>query len=135
MNSTACPEEFLTFANRLADASGAVIRPHFRSGVSVQAKADASPVTVADKAAEEEIRRLLEQTYPDHGILGEEFGTQGADRDWVWVIDPIDGTRSFICGVPAFTTLIALLRQSSCFSSCRSWKRSSLRRVPGARSR
>jgi len=105
-----CPAEFLETANRLADASGAVIRPYFRSGIAIEDKPDESPVTAADKGAEKEIRRLLEQLCPDHGILGEEFGTQGADSDHVWVIDPIDGTRSFICGVPTFTTLIALLR-------------------------
>ena len=105
-----CPEKFVEIANRLADASGAVIRPHFRSGVAVADKPDLSPVTVADEAAEREIRRLLEEACPGHGILGEEFGAEGAAREFVWVIDPIDGTRSFICGVPTFTTLIALLR-------------------------
>ena len=92
------------------DASGAVVRPYFRSGIAVADKPDLSPVTVADEAAEREIRRLLEETCPGHGILGEEFGAEGSAREFVWVIDPIDGTRSFICGVPAFTTLIALLR-------------------------
>ena len=105
-----CPEEFVETANRLADASGAVIRPYFRSGIAVADKPDFSPVTVADEAAEREIRRILEEACPGHGILGEEFGSDGAAREFVWVIDPIDGTRSFICGVPTFTTLIALLR-------------------------
>ena len=105
-----CPDGFIEIANRLADASGAIIRPHFRSGVAVADKPDKSPVTIADEAAEREIRRILEETCPGHGILGEEFGAEGAARDFVWVIDPIDGTRSFICGVPTFTTLIALLQ-------------------------
>lgn len=105
-----CPEKFVEIANRLADASGAVIRPHFRSGVAVADKPDESPVTIADEAAEREIRRILAEACPGHGIVGEEFGTEGAARDFVWVIDPIDGTRSFICGVPTFTTLIALLQ-------------------------
>ncbi|MCY4395653.1 MAG: histidinol phosphate phosphatase [Rhodospirillaceae bacterium] len=105
-----CPEKFIEIANRLADASGAVIRPHFRSGVAVADKPDESPVTIADEAAEREIRRILAETCPGHGIVGEEFGVEGAARDFVWVIDPIDGTRSFICGVPTFTTLIALLQ-------------------------
>ena len=105
-----CPEEFVEIANRLADASGAVIRPHFRSGIAVADKPDESPVTIADEVAEREIRRLLEESFPGHGIVGEEFGGDGAAREFVWVIDPIDGTRSFICGVPTFTTLIALLR-------------------------
>ena len=108
-----CPEEFVEIANRLADASGAVIRPHFRSGLAVSDKPDESPVTIADEAAEREIRRLLEESCPGHGIVGEEFGGDGAAREFVWVIDPIDGTRSFICGVPTFTTLIALLRDGA----------------------
>jgi len=106
-----CPEKYIEIANRLADASGAVIRPHFRSGVAVADKPDLSPVTVADEAAEREIRRILEETCPGHGIVGEEFGEAGAARDLVWVVDPIDGTRSFICGVPVFTTLIALVQE------------------------
>ena len=105
-----CPEEYIEIANRLADVSGAVIRPHFRSGIAVADKPDLSPVTAADEAAEREIRRILETACPGHGIVGEEFGGDGAAREFVWVIDPIDGTRSFICGVPTFTTLIALLR-------------------------
>ena len=105
-----CPEKYIEIANRLADASGAIVRPHFRSGVAVADKPDKSPVTIADEAAEREIRRILEETCPGHGILGEEFGAEGTARDFVWVIDPIDGTRSFICGVPTFTTLIALLQ-------------------------
>ena len=109
-------EKYIEIANRLADASGAIIRPHFRSGVAVADKPDKSPVTIADEAAEREIRRIQKETCPGHGILGEEFGAEGAARDFVWVIDPIDGTRSFICGVPTFTTLIALLQTAS-----RSW--------------
>jgi len=105
-----CPGEFVSVAHRLADASGAVIRPHFRSNLAIEDKSDDSPVTIADKAAEREIRTLLERTYPKHGILGEEFGAQDTGNEFLWVLDPIDGTRSFICGVPAFTTLIALLR-------------------------
>lgn len=105
-----CPDEFIRVARQLADASGAVIRPHFRADVAIEDKPDQSPVTVADKAAEQAIRGLLERHYPEHGILGEEFGAQAVDVEHLWVIDPIDGTRSFICGVPAFTTLIALLR-------------------------
>ncbi len=105
-----CPEEFMSIANLLADASGAAIRPYFRSGVTIEDKPDESPVTAADKRAEQEIRRRLQKHCPDHGIVGEEFGAQDAGRSHVWVIDPIDGTRSFIHGVPTFTTLIALLR-------------------------
>ena len=105
-----CPDEFIDFAAALADAAGAVIRPHYRAGVAIDSKSDESPVTIADKAAEQAMRALLESRYPGHGIWGEEFGADGLEREHVWVIDPIDGTRSFICGVPLFGTLIALLR-------------------------
>jgi len=96
------------FAHQLADAARVVIRPFFRAGLGIMDKADDSPVTIADRKAEQAMRALIEETYPDHGIYGEEFGvkeTQGPD---VWVLDPIDGTRSFICGAPWFGTLIAL---------------------------
>ena len=75
-----CPDEFISFAHRLADASGAVIRPHFRANVAIENKPDHSPVTVADKAAEQAIRTLLERHYPAHAILGEEFGAQSVER-------------------------------------------------------
>jgi inositol-phosphate phosphatase/L-galactose 1-phosphate phosphatase/histidinol-phosphatase len=105
----ACPEDFVRFANMLADASGAVIRPHFRTGVAVEDKADASPVTVADRTAESAIRERIEHRYPEHGIYGEEHGVVRSDARYVWVLDPIDGTKSFIAGAPVFGTLIALL--------------------------
>lgn len=100
--------ELLAFAHALADASGAVIRPYFRASVNVDDKADLSPVTIADREAEAAIRVRIETRFPDHGILGEEHGSIRLDADHVWVIDPIDGTRSFIYGVPLFGTLIAL---------------------------
>lgn len=109
-NAPAVDPYFVSFAGRLADASGAVIRKYFRQPVDIEAKADASPVTVADRAAEAAIRDLIAETYPDHGIFGEEHGQEGMDADLIWVIDPIDGTKSFISGVPLFGTLIALLR-------------------------
>jgi histidinol phosphatase-like enzyme (inositol monophosphatase family) len=94
----------------LANLSGEFIRPHFgRTGLEVEIKKDQSPVTVADKGAEELIRKLIKGKYPDHGIIGEEFGSERADAEFVWVLDPIDGTKSFISGVPLFGTLIALL--------------------------
>jgi inositol-phosphate phosphatase / L-galactose 1-phosphate phosphatase / histidinol-phosphatase len=103
-------DAFLVFAQRLADAAGEVIRPYFRKPLAVVDKADLSPVTAADRQAEEMMRALIEAHYPEHGILGEEFGTVRDDAEYVWVLDPIDGTKSFISGVPLFGTLIALTR-------------------------
>lgn len=102
------PAEFIDFANTLADASRAVIRRHFRTGYDVISKQDASPVTIADREAEAAIRALIEAHFPDHGIFGEEYGKVRSDARYVWVLDPIDGTRAFIAGMPVFGTLIAL---------------------------
>jgi inositol-phosphate phosphatase / L-galactose 1-phosphate phosphatase / histidinol-phosphatase len=99
---------FLALALTLADAAGETIRPYFRKPVIVDEKADRTPVTAADRAAEERMRSIIERRFPEHGILGEEFGQQRADAEFVWVLDPIDGTKSFISGVPLFGTLIAL---------------------------
>jgi inositol-phosphate phosphatase/L-galactose 1-phosphate phosphatase/histidinol-phosphatase len=100
-------------AGRLADAAGAVIRPYFRSRLAVERKGDASPVTVADREAEAAMRRLIEAEAPDHGIFGEEYGRVRDDARHVWVLDPIDGTKSFISGIPLFGTLIALLEDGA----------------------
>ena len=108
--SNACPQAYIDFAHALADASGGAIRRHFRTPFSVEDKADASPVTVADREAERAMRELIAERYPDHGIVGEEFGSERPDADEVWVLDPIDGTRAFVAGKPIFGTLIALLR-------------------------
>jgi len=100
--------EAAAFAGRLADAAGAVALRYFRQPVAVETKADASPVTRADREAEQAMRALIEAEYPADGIVGEEHGRarDGAGRQWV--LDPIDGTRSFVTGVPLFGTLIAL---------------------------
>jgi inositol-phosphate phosphatase/L-galactose 1-phosphate phosphatase/histidinol-phosphatase len=99
----------IALARRLAEAAGAAIHPFFRARFEMEAKADASPVTQADRAAEAAMRAILEAERPNDGIIGEEYGNvrEGAER--VWVLDPIDGTRSFIAGRPIFATLIALL--------------------------
>jgi inositol-phosphate phosphatase/L-galactose 1-phosphate phosphatase/histidinol-phosphatase len=102
---------FLALAADLADAAGEAIRPHFRQPLAVTDKPDLSPVTVADRAAEAAMRRLIAARFPEHGIIGEEYGPERADAEFVWVLDPIDGTKSFISGVPLFGTLIALARQ------------------------
>ena len=102
-------DEFIAAAEAAAEAAGAVIRPLFRSALLVEAKGDASPVTEADRQAELAMRALLRERFPDHGIWGEEFGPDRADADYLWVLDPIDGTRAFVTGRPLFGTLIGLL--------------------------
>jgi len=102
-------DAFVALAGRLADAAGAVIRPYFRTDFVIDEKPDTSPVTVADRESEAAMRAILAAECPDHGILGEEYGSERVDADYVWVLDPIDGTKSFIAGVPLFGTLIALL--------------------------
>ena len=98
----------LALAVRLADAARPIALAHFRRPLAIEQKPDLSPVTIADRAIETELRRLIQLEFPGHGILGEEFGTtRGAD--FTWVLDPIDGTKSFITGMPLFGTLIALL--------------------------
>lgn len=99
----------LAFANRLADAAGAAIRPWFRQRCDIETKADQSPVTAADRAAEAAMRAIIEAERPGEGIVGEEYGVHNPGAERVWVLDPIDGTRSFIAGRPIFGTLIALL--------------------------
>lgn len=105
-------DEFDTFAHRLADAASAATLPHFRSPLAVENKeAEAfDPVTAADRAAEMAIRDLIFSTYPDHGLHGEEFGIVPGAGTYEWVVDPIDGTRSFVSGVPLWTTIIGLRR-------------------------
>jgi len=85
------------------------VRPFFRAGVTADVKGDESPVTVADRAAEQAMRAVIAARHPDHGILGEEFGLERPGARYRWVLDPIDGTRAFITGRPLFATLIGLL--------------------------
>jgi histidinol phosphatase-like enzyme (inositol monophosphatase family) len=104
--------DLVRFASQLADASGAVIRPWFRLPIDVEDKgtgrAGFDPVTIADREAEAALRRAIKATYPEHGILGEEHGHEPGVSPYTWVLDPIDGTRAFICGMPQWGTLIAL---------------------------
>ena len=113
----AVPEDLSAFADELADAAGAVIRKYWRTRVEVISKdarldvfAD-EPVTIADRESERVMRDMIEKRYPAHAILGEEHGEKGDGRtsEWAWVLDPVDGTKSFITGKPLFGTLIALL--------------------------
>ena len=83
----------------------------YRGQYSIDLKADQSPVTIADRKAEEILRKKISQNFPEHGIIGEEFGSNNPDAEWVWTIDPIDGTRSFIRGLPLFACMIALLHK------------------------
>jgi histidinol phosphatase-like enzyme (inositol monophosphatase family) len=99
----------IALAHALADAAGAAIRPYFRASFQQEQKDDASPVTQADREAEAAIRLILERERPHDGIIGEEYGNAREDAERVWVLDPIDGTRSFIAGRPIFGTLVALM--------------------------
>jgi histidinol phosphatase-like enzyme (inositol monophosphatase family) len=108
-----------SFLLELAQASGDFIRPLFgRRDLAVDRKFDQSPVTLADRGAEELLRRLINARFPSHGILGEELGPENTDAEWVWVLDPIDGTKSFITGVPLWGTLIALLHHGQPVLGC-----------------
>lgn len=104
--------DFTAFLDRLASASGETILPFFRTSLSIDNKNDGrdlDPVTEADRAAEAVMRRLIKANFPKHGIIGEEFGDEHPDAEYVWVLDPIDGTKSFISGLPIWGTLIALM--------------------------
>jgi myo-inositol-1(or 4)-monophosphatase len=103
--------DFSGFVDRLAQASADVILPFFRSAIGAEDKSGGGvfdPVTEADRAAEVVMRRLIGQAFPAHGIVGEEYGKDRADAEYVWVLDPIDGTKAFISGLPTWGTLIGL---------------------------
>ena len=103
--------EWRAFARHLADISANIIKPYYRSDFQVNIKADLSPVTIADMKAEEVMREAIMAAFPDHGILGEEFGHHQPDATYQWVLDPIDGTKSFITHSYLFGTLIALVKE------------------------
>ena len=105
--------DFAAFGEKLADASGKIILSYWRSQLEVIRKSDESPVTRADREAEKKIRELIEAEYPHHGISGEEFGNVRLDAEYIWSLDPIDGTKAFIRGSPLFGTLIALLKNGA----------------------
>lgn len=107
------------FLVELARASGDFLRPLFgRPELAVELKGDLSPVTAADRGAEELLRRMINARYPAHGILGEELGPENTGAEFVWVLDPVDGTKSFITGVPLWGTLIALLHHGQPVLGC-----------------
>jgi histidinol-phosphatase len=108
--------DFAAFVEKLAGVAGDAIRPYFRTALGVEDKSRGAvfdPVTAADRAAEQAMRALIRSTFPDHGIIGEEFGDDRPDAPFVWVLDPIDGTKSFIAGMPAWGTLIGLLKDGA----------------------
>ena len=107
------PGSYLAIAHRLADAAGEVIRPRFRTELNIETKADESPVTIADREAESAMRAIIEKEAPRHGIRGEELPDVAGDGEWCWYLDPIDGTKLFISGIPLFGTLIALARNGN----------------------
>lgn len=108
--------DFKAFIGQLATSSGETILPFFRTSLSIDNKSaahDFDPVTEADRAAEAVMRRLIKANFPQHGIVGEEFGNEREDAEYVWVLDPIDGTKSFIAGFPIWGTLIGLLHRGT----------------------
>lgn len=111
----ACLDGRLACAVELAKLGGELTLKYFQtSGVDVERKGDDSPVTIADKQAEQLIREQLSQRFPDDAILGEEFGTHAGTSEYQWIVDPIDGTKSFISGVPIYSTLIGIVRNREC---------------------
>jgi myo-inositol-1(or 4)-monophosphatase len=101
-------KQLTPFLHLLSKESSSIIKKYFRTYIEVESKSDYSPVTIADKLAEEKMRELIYKEFPDHGIIGEEFGKENSEAEYVWVLDPIDGTKSFISGALSFGTLIAL---------------------------
>jgi histidinol phosphatase-like enzyme (inositol monophosphatase family) len=100
----------LQAAREITAAAATIPLRHFRAGVMIEQKADESPVTAADRETEAALRKAIAERYPEHGILGEEYGGERLDRDPLWVVDPIDGTKSFISGSPLFGMLVAVLQ-------------------------
>ena len=108
--------DFTHFVNELATQSGQAILPFFRTAIATEDKSRGGafdPVTEADRASEATMRHLIKRSFPTHGIVGEEFGAERADADYVWVLDPIDGTRGFISGLPTWGTLIGLMKSGA----------------------
>ena len=103
------PEDFIPFAEQLATISGEIARKYYRKDIGMETKEDFSPVTLADREIEQSIRAIIRNTYPEYGIIGEEFEPVNEDAEYKWLIDPIDGTKSFMIGRPIFGSLISLV--------------------------
>lgn len=101
-------QEFVELANTLANEAGKIVKKYYRSPFDIEQKDDNSPVTIADRNVEQRLREIIKMHRPQDGILGEEFGVKDSENGLTWVIDPIDGTKSFMMGRPTFGTLIAL---------------------------
>ncbi len=110
MNASTVAPEIAAFAERLADAAREIVRARFRAPFDIAYKPGNSPVTEVDRAVEARLREMIADAHPSHGVIGEEYGEERGDADEVWVIDPIDGTRLFMAGIPLFGTLIAYVR-------------------------
>ncbi len=106
--AAATPAEFLTLARSLVDISRPILRGYYRQRLDIISKGDESPVTKADRECEGALRQAINKAFPTHGIIGEEFGSEREEAEFVWVLDPLDGTRAFVTGRPTFGTLIAL---------------------------
>src|SRR6188474_168528 len=106
--SNPSPAELLAVALEISESATQIPMQYFRSPIAVEDKPDESPVTVADRETEAHIRRAIAERFPSHAIFGEEFGKSGGSAEHTWIIDPIDGTRSFICGVPLFGMLLGV---------------------------
>ena len=105
-------KELLEFTNKFADKSGSILQKNYLKNFDIQKKLDGSFVTNIDKEIESLFRKLLKKSYPSHGVLGEEFGGQNLDAEYLWIIDPLDGTHSFISGKPLFGTLISCTKEN-----------------------
>ena len=101
-------DEYLAFALQVAMDAGRLVMEHYQTGVTVELKSDQSPVTKADRGAEQHIRAAIAARYPGHAVVGEEYGADDRQSAFRWIVDPIDGTKSFIRGVPLFGVLVAL---------------------------
>jgi myo-inositol-1(or 4)-monophosphatase len=104
-------ESYKTFIKKLSSESAEIIMRYFRNNPHTEYKEDVTPVTIADREAELHLRKQIMEAYPEHGILGEEFPEHNPDAEYKWILDPIDGTKSFVCGTELFGTLIALLHK------------------------
>ncbi|MEZ4517597.1 MAG: histidinol-phosphatase [Chloroflexota bacterium] len=102
-------DTLLDFALDAAWQAGQLTLAHFQTGITAERKADNSPVTLADRQAEQKLRELITIRWPDHGIIGEEFGQDHSSNRYTWILDPIDGTKSFVSGVPLYSVLVALV--------------------------
>lgn len=107
------PQTLLDFALDAVWQAGRITLGHFQTKLSAERKADNTPVTIADRQAEQKLRELIGRYWPDHAILGEEYGQTAGQSGYQWIMDPIDGTKSFVCGVPLYATLLALTKDET----------------------